>query len=78
MGVSLEHLLVIIHYLNVQALKLFLERKLNKIMCSSVSPPSVLLTVEPVEAMVIVKFMMLTARAYRSRIWEGWDGQDKE
>ena len=54
MGISLTHLLVIINYLKVQALKFFLESKLDKVMGCSVGSSGILFTIEPMIATEVV------------------------
>ena len=68
MGIALTHFIVIIYNRKTQTLEFLLESKLDKIMGSSISSSSILLTVKP---MIAVKIMILSTWAHRRGF--GWN-----
>jgi hypothetical protein len=72
---SLTHIVIIVHNMETQSLKLPLESllkksPLKKIMSSSISPPCCLPTVQPVVAM---EFTSLPTGKNRKRVHWSWD-----
>ena len=72
MGISFAYFIVVIYNRETQALEFLLESCLDKIMGSSVSSSSIMLTVEPV---IAVKVMVLSTWAHRRGFQEGWNGK---
>ncbi len=72
---SLVHYTIIIHNTKPQTLKFLLKSMLDKVMGSSVSSSSALLTVQP---MIFMKRLTLPTEAQRRRLLEGRNRQPKK
>jgi len=75
MGISQTQLMIIVRYVNVQALKFLPESELDKIMGSSINSANVLLTIEP---KTTIEVMFLATGTHRRGFQNGWNGQSKK